>query len=374
MSRRPRVLTIVGTRPEVIKLSRVIPALDHAVDHVLLHTGQNYDYALHKVFFDDLGLRPPDHQLACARATPIETIAAVLVDVDRVLEAEKPDAVLIYGDTNSAMAAIAVKKRGIPLFHMEAGNRSFDQRVPEELNRTLVDHLSDVNMTITEHARRYLLAEGLPAERVVCVGSSMREVLDHYAPRIEESDILDRLGLTGDDFFLVSVHREENVDDEWRLRSIVDALMELRRRHGLRTIVSTHPRTRDRLSRFGVEADGIEFLAPLGFFDYVRLQKAARCVLSDSGTITEEAALLGLRAITIRDAHERPEGPDAGVLIKAPVDTDRIVTAVDVALQAPAGVPTDVAAYAPAHVSRAVTFVILSNIDYVNRVVWHRSL
>ncbi len=370
---RPRVLTIVGTRPELIKLSSVIPALDRATDHVLVHTGQNYDRELNQVFFEELEIRPPDHVLDCARPSAVATIAAVLVEVDGVLEAERPDAVLIYGDTNSAMAAISVKKRQIPLFHMEAGNRCFDQRVPEELNRKIVDHLSDVNMTISEHARRYLIAEGSPPERVVRVGSSMPEVLERFSAQIEGSRVLEELDLSARGYFLASVHREENVDRENRLREIVEALRELHRKHHLPVIVSTHPRTLERLRTFGfdLEEEGLRFLKPLGFFAYVKLQQEARCVLSDSGTITEEAAILGFPAVTLRDAHERPEGTDAGVLIKAPIQRDAIAHAVEVmmTLERPGNPVPD---YQPSRVSDTVVAVILSHIDYVNRVVWQR--
>ena len=372
MAKRPKVLTIVGTRPELIKLSLVIKALDGAAEHVLAHTGQNFDYELNEVFFKELEIRKPDHFLGCARGSAVETIAAVVTEVDKILEQEKPDAVLIYGDTNSAIAAIAVKKRQIPLFHMEAGNRSFDQRVPEELNRKIVDHLSDINMTITEHARRYLLSEGLPPERVVKVGSSMREVLEKFAKSIDGSDVLKRLKLKTRGYFLVSSHREENVDKPERLGEIIAALEELHEQHDVPVIFSTHPRTYKRLEAFGFDTSGrggIHFMKPLGFFDYVKLQKNALCVLSDSGTITEEAAILKFPAITLRDAHERPEGTDVGVLIKAPIEKDAIVNAVDVTLQR--GERHDeVADYAYRNVSDTAVAVILSNIDYVNRVIW----
>lgn len=370
MSHRPKVLTIVGTRPELIKLSLVIKALDDATNHVLVHTGQNFDYELNQVFFDELGIRKPDYFLDCARGSAVETIASVLVEADKVLDAEKPDAVLIYGDTNSAISAIAVKKRKIPLFHMEAGNRSFDQRVPEELNRKIVDHLSDINMTLTEHARRYLLAEGLPPERVIKTGSSMPEILGQFEGDIERSDVLDRLGLDPQGYFLVSIHREENVDTQERLQEIIDALHQVAEAHDKPVYVSVHPRTRKRLESFQIEATGhLHFMSPLGFIDYIKMQKNAACVLSDSGTITEEAALLGFRAITLRDAHERPEGTDAGVLIKAPIQKDAIVTAVDVTLKR--AFPRDpVPDYAAMRLSDTVVAVILSNIDYINRVVW----
>lgn len=372
---KPKIMTVVGTRPELIKLSLVIKALDRSTNHVLAHTGQNFDYELNEVFFKDLGIRKPDHFLNCARPTAVETIASVMVEVDRVLEKEKPDAVLIYGDTNSALSAIPAKKRQIPIFHMEAGNRSFDQRVPEELNRKIVDHLSDINMTITEHARRYLLDEGLPPERVVKTGSCMPEIFARYRDQIDRSDVLNSLGLKKSQYFLVSTHREENVDRPERLNEIVTALREIHALYQLPVVISTHPRTRKRLDAFGIdlEQEGLTFMKPLGFFDYVQLQKHARCVLSDSGTITEEAGILRFPAITLRDAHERPEGTDAGVLIKAPIKKDAILNAVDVTISRDVNAYDVVADYTLQHVSDTVVAVILSNIDYVNRVVWRKS-
>lgn len=374
MASKPKILTVVGTRPELIKLSLVIRALDGATRHVLVHTGQNFDYELNEVFFKELQIRKPDHFLGCAKPTAIETIASVMTEVDKILEREKPDAVLIYGDTNSAMAAVPAKKRQIPLFHMEAGNRCFDQRVPEELNRKVVDHLSDINMTITEHARRYLLSEGLPAERVLKIGSCMPEVLAKFDGAIDKSDALKRLGLTAGKYFLVSAHREENVDREDRLKEIISALTELHAKYSFPVVISTHPRTRKRLDAFGIdlEQSGLTFMKPLGFFDYVKLQKSAACVLSDSGTITEESAILKFPAVTLRDAHERPEGTDVGVLIKAPIQKDAIVNAVDVTMaRGPSRDP--VADYSFLNVADTVVAVILSNIDYVNRVVWRKS-
>jgi UDP-N-acetylglucosamine 2-epimerase len=368
---RPRVMTVVGTRPELIKLSLVIKALDKATEHILVHTGQNFDYELNEVFFKELDIRKPDYFLGCAKATAIETIASVLVDVDRTLEKVKPDALLIYGDTNSAMSAIPAKKRQIPVFHMEAGNRCFDQRVPEELNRKIVDHLSDINMTITEHARRYLLAEGLPADRVFKIGSNMPEVLAKFGAQIDASDALTKLGLKPQQYFVVSAHREENVDREDRLKEIVEALRDVQKKYQLPVIVSTHPRTQKRLDAFKIEQSGLQFMKPLGFFDYVKLQKNAKCVISDSGTITEESAILKFPAITLRDAHERPEGTEVGVLIKAPIRREAIVNAVDVTVAR--GPHRDqVADYSMQHVSDTVVAIILSNIDTINRIVWKK--
>ena len=374
MAHKPRVLTIVGTRPELIKLSLVIKALDRATDHVLVHTGQNFDYELNEVFFRELEIRKPDHFLSCARPSAVETIAAVMVEVDKILEKEKPDAVLIYGDTNSAMAAIPAKKRQVPVFHMEAGNRCFDQRVPEELNRKIVDHLSDINMTITEHARRYLLAEGLSPERVIKTGSCMPEILEKFKKQIESSDALSRLQLKPRSYFVVSAHREENVDRPERLGEIVAALKELKSTYKLPIIFSTHPRTRKRLEAFGMgqDEDGLTYMKPLGFFDYVKLQMNAKCVLSDSGTIAEESGILNFPAVTLRDAHERPEGTDVGVLIKAHINKDAIVNAVNVTVTR--GPRLDaVADYTVRSVSETVVAVVLSNIDYVNRIVWKKA-
>ena len=371
-------MTIVGTRPELIKMSRVIPALDAVFDHVLVHTGQNFDFELNQVFFDDLGIRRPDHFLQAAGETPIETIAQVLTRTDRVLESEAPEAVLIYGDTNSCLAVIAAKRRKIPIFHMEAGNRCFDARVPEEINRRIVDHTSDVNLVLTEQARRYLLAEGLPADRVFKVGSHMQEVLDHARPGIEASDVLARLGLEKDRYILVSAHREENVDRPDKLSGLLEALNALAAEHAMPVIVSTHPRTRQRLADLGdpAETPEIRFLPPFGFFDYVRLELDAFCVVSDSGTIAEEAALLHLPAVTIREAHERPEGQDAGAVVVASrmtaedvAEAVRIVRAThDPANRGFGRVPD----YEAGQVSAKVVRIVAGYIDVVNRLVWSK--
>lgn len=367
-------MTIVGTRPELIKMCCVIEQLDRETEHVLVHTGQNYDYELNQVFFDDLGIRKPNYFLNAAGATAVETIANTIVKTDQILESESPDAVLIYGDTNSGLAVISAKRRKVPVFHMEAGNRCFDQRVPEELNRKVIDHLSDVNMVLTEHARRYLLAEGLPGERIFKTGSHLEEVLEQFGPKIEASKALDELGLEKGGYFLVSSHREENVDDPARREALIETLNVLAGRYRLPIIFSTHPRTRHRLDAFaGPRVDPlVRFLKPFGFSDYVRLQKDARCVLSDSGTITEEASLLGLRAVNLRDAHERPEGMDAGVLIMCGVRANSVLDAVRVTLGRPPAEPRRVADYRGGSVSEKVVNIVLSYIDYVNRTVWSK--
>lgn len=372
-----KVLTIVGTRPELIKMSRVIAAFDAHTEHTLCHTGQNFDYELNQVFFDELGIRKPDFFLEAAGATPVETIAQVLTRADDVMAQVRPDAVLLYGDTNSCLAVIAAKRRKIPVFHMEAGNRCFDQRVPEELNRKVVDHLSDVNMTLTEHARRYLLAEGLPAERVMKVGSHMQEVLDHFRPQIGASRALEEMGLAQGKYFLVSAHREENVDTPENLRNLLDSLNGLAEAHGFDVVVSTHPRTRQRLDALGdLQAHAkIRFLKPFGFFGYVKLQLGAACVLSDSGTITEEASLLNLPSVTIRNAHERPEGMDEGTLIMCGLKRAQVLDSVRVAMAQHAGGARPAALvpdYNSGLVSLKVLNIVLSYIDYVNRVVWQK--
>jgi UDP-N-acetylglucosamine 2-epimerase (non-hydrolysing) len=377
--KRLKVMTVVGTRPELIKLSRVIAALERHTDHVLVHTGQNYDHELNQIFFDELGIRKPDHLLSVGGQGVAQVIADVIVKADAVLERERPDALLLYGDTNSCLCVIAAKRRKIPVFHMEAGNRCFDQRVPEELNRKLVDHLSDVNMPLTEHARRYLLAEGLRPETVIKTGSTMNEVLNHHASGIAASQVLATLGLAQGGYFVVSVHREENVDDPARLAGILETLRALAGRWRLPLVVSTHPRTRSRLEALaggtqGLENHGVRFLKPFGFPDYVKLQQHARCVLSDSGTITEESALLGFPAVTLREAHERPEGMDAGTLVMSGLSTERVLQAVEVVTsRGPAeraGLPPD---YLEPNVSMKVVQIILSYVDYVNRTVWRKA-
>jgi UDP-N-acetylglucosamine 2-epimerase (non-hydrolysing) len=369
-----KVATIVGTRPELIKLSRVIAELDRSVAHVLIHTGQNYDYELNEVFFRDLEIRKPDHFLDVVGATLGATIGNVIARSYATLQQEHPDALLVLGDTNSCLSVIAAKRLKIPIFHMEAGNRCFDERVPEEVNRRIVDHTSDVNLVYTEHARRYLLAEGLRPEQVIKTGSPMREVLSHYRARIESSDVTSRLGLTAGEFFLVSAHREENVDSERNLADLLQSLRALTARFQLPIIFSTHPRTQKRLEAAGVDTAGaaVPFLKPLGFFDYVKLQTTASCVLSDSGTITEESSILGFPAVTLREAHERPEGMDVGTLIMCGLKADSVIAAVEVVRRhADEGKRFRPAPdYEADDVSAKVVRIILSYTDYVNRRVW----
>lgn len=370
-----KVMTLVGTRPELIKMSRLIAELDAQVDHVLVHSGQNYDYELNQVFFDDLGIRKPDHFLEVAGETAAKTIASIIEKADDVLVLEKPDAILLYGDTNTCLAVIAAKRRKVPVFHMEAGNRCFDQRVPEELNRKVLDHLSDINMVLTEHARRYLIAEGIRPETIIKTGSHMCEVLEHYMPQIEKSDVLERLGLNGGKFFVVSAHREENVDTPENLQDLVDTLNALAEKYRMPVIVSTHPRTRKRLDLLqGAIFDPlIQFSKAFGFFDYVKLQMGAACVISDSGTITEEASLLNLPAITIRDAHERPEGMDVGTLVMSGLKKERVLEAIQVVMSQHEGAGARMRVvddYQTGPVSKQVTRVVLSYVDYINRTVW----
>jgi UDP-N-acetylglucosamine 2-epimerase (non-hydrolysing) len=373
-----KVMTLVGTRPELIKMSRVIAELDRQVNHVLVHSGQNYDYELNQVFFDDLEIRKPDHFLGAAGDTAAQTIAEVIAKADAVFELERPDALLLYGDTNTCLAVIAAKRRKIPVFHMEAGNRCFDQRVPEELNRKVLDHLSDINLVLTEHARRYLIAEGIRPETIIKTGSHMHEVLDYYRPKIEASDVLAREGLEAGRFFIVSTHREENVDTPDNLRDLLDTLRALADEYGFPLIVSTHPRTRKRLEALGesLEHPLIRFVKPFGLLDYIKLQMNAFCVLSDSGTITEEASLLNLPAVTLRNAHERPEGMDQGTLIMSGLKKDSVLAAVRVITsqhQTGARVIPLVPDYEGGPVSLQVVRVVLSYTDYVNRTVWRKD-
>lgn len=374
-----KVMTIVGTRPELIKMSRVIAELDQHTKHVLVHTGQNYDYELNQLFFEDLGIRKPDHFLEAVGDNAAQTIARVIEKADGVMESEKPDAVMLYGDTNSCLAVIAAKRRKIPVFHMEAGNRCFDQRVPEELNRKVLDHLSDINLVLTEHARRYLIAEGIRPETIIKTGSHMREVLDYYMPKIESSNVLKRMGLDKGRYFIVSAHREENVDSPQNLRDMLDTLNALADEYDIPVIVSTHPRTQKRLDAldFGKLNPRVQFLKPFGFCDYVRLQIDALCVVSDSGTITEEGSLLNLPAITIRNAHERPEGMDVGTLIMAGLKKDRVLDAVRVIISQYDGerrTTAPVADYETPNVSKQILRVVMSYTDYVNRTVWSKPV
>lgn len=370
-----KVMTIVGTRPEIIKLSRVIAELERYTQHVLVHTGQNYDYELNEVFFNELGIKKPDYFLNAAGQNAAVTIGNVIAKSDEVMAEVKPDAVLLYGDTNSCLSVISAKRRKIPVFHMEAGNRCFDQRVPEEINRKIVDHLSDINMTLTEHARRYLIAEGIGAETVIKTGSSMLEVLNFYHDKINASDVLARLDLKPKDFFIVSTHREENVDSGQNFADLLASMNALAKHYGKRIIVSTHPRTRNKLESLKQQQFDslIEFMKPMGFFDYICLQKNAFCAISDSGTITEESSILGFPAITIRHAHERPEGMDEGTLIMSGLKSADILNAVDVVTSQwqrnPGGIKI-VKDYNVDNVSQKVVRIILSYTDYINRTVW----
>ena len=370
-----KIMTIVGTRPEIIKLSCVIPELDKYCEHILVHTGQNYDFELNEVFFSEMGIRKPDHFLEAAGETAAVTIGNVIAKSDALMEELGPDAVLLYGDTNSCLSVISAKRRKIPVFHMEAGNRCFDERVPEEINRKVVDHLSDINLTLTEHARRYLIAEGLGPETVIKVGSSMGEILARYKNEIDCSGVLARLGLESNDFFVVSTHREENVDSPQNFSNLLDSLNAIAKVYGKKIIVSTHPRTRKKLESIdrGGFSSLIEFVRPLGFFDYIALQKNAFCTISDSGTITEESSLLRFPAITIRQAHERPEGMDEGALIMSGLKSADVLDAIEIVTKQYAedqGSIRLVSDYAVDNVSKKVVRIIASYTGYVNRTVW----
>jgi UDP-N-acetyl-L-fucosamine synthase len=371
------VMTVVGTRPEIIRLSRVMARLDHYTRHVLVHTGQNYDHELNKIFFDELGLRPPDYDLGAVGATAAQTVGKLIAAVDEVLEKEKPEALLVLGDTNSCLAVIAAKKRRIPVFHMEAGNRCFDERVPEESNRRLVDHLSDINLPYSDLAREHLLREGIPPQRVIKTGSPMYEVLHHYLPQIEKSEVLQKLGLQEGRYFLVSCHREENVDSEVHLAKLVQVLNGLAEHFEERVIVSTHPRTRKRMDASGARLDArVELLKPLGLPDYVALQRQSHAVLSDSGTITEESSILNFPALNIREAHERPEGMEEAAVMLTGLELERVLQALEILREQPRGegrLFPIVADYHVPNVSEKVVRIILSYTDYVNRFVWHKT-
>ena len=374
-----KVMTIVGTRPEIIKLSRVINELDRFTNQVIVHTGQNFDYELNEIFFNQLHIRKPDYFLDAAGTNASETIAKVITKSDEVMEKEKPDAVLLYGDTNSCLSVISAKKRKIPIFHMEAGNRCFDQRVPEEINRKIVDHLSDINMPLSEHARRYLLDEGLRPETIIKTGSPMREVLEFHEKDIENSDILEREGLQKEEYFIVSTHREENVDSEKNFADLLDSLNAIVEKYQKKVIVSTHPRTRKKLEAIGFVNNNpmVEFMKPFGFLEYIKLQMNAFCVISDSGTITEESSILKFPAITVRQAHERPEGMDEASVIMTGLKKETILNAIDV-VTSHHGEGNDtihpITDYAPDNVSKKVVRIILSYTDYINRTVWHKEL
>lgn len=368
-----KVMTVVGTRPEIIRLSAVIKKLDQseAIDHVLVHTGQNYDYELNEVFFKDLDLRKPDYFLDAAKGTPMETIGNVLIKIDPILEKERPDAFLVLGDTNSCLCAIAAKRRHIPIFHMEAGNRCFDQRVPEETNRKIVDHIADINLTYSDIAREYLVSEGFPADRIIKTGSPMYEVIHSKMDAINQSDILERLGLDEDQYFVVSAHREENIDSDKKFFNLVDSLNAIAEIYKLPLVFSTHPRTRKRIESLGIEFNPlIRTLKPLGFIDYVKLQMHARAVLSDSGTISEEASILGLRALNIREAHERPEAMEEAAVMMVGLKKERILQGLTILETQRKGTLRLVSDYSMPNVSDKVLRIFLSYTDYVNRVVW----
>ena len=372
-----KVATVFGTRPEIIRLSRVMAKLDRYCDHVTVHTGQNYDYELNEVFFRDLGIRAPDHFLNAAGSTSAETIGKVIVAVDKVLAEIKPDALLVLGDTNSCMAVIPAKRRKIPVFHMEAGNRCFDQRVPEEINRRIVDHTADINLTYSSIAREYLLREGLPPDMVIKTGSPMFEVLTHHRADIEGSDALQRLGLTAGQFFVVSVHREENVDSDVNFGKLVTVLNTIAERFGLPIIVSTHPRTQKRVDAMGVRFhEKVRLLKPLGFRDYVKLQLESRATLSDSGTINEESSILNFPALNIREAHERPEGMEEASVMMVGLEAERVLQGLAVLADQPRGeerLLRQVGDYSMPNVSDKVLRIIHSYTDYVNRVVWRAN-
>ncbi|MHB1456381.1 MAG: non-hydrolyzing UDP-N-acetylglucosamine 2-epimerase [Armatimonadota bacterium] len=371
-----RVMTIVGTRPEVIRLSRIIALLDQHSEHLLVHTGQNYDYELNGIFFDELAIRQPDFFLNAAGATTAETIGQIIAGCDKVMREQLPEAVLILGDTNSALSAYSAKRLKIPVFHMEAGNRCFDERVPEEINRKVVDHISDINLPYSRISREYLLREGLPPDRVIVTGSPMYEVLTYYRPQIDASDVLQRLGLSDQTYFVVSAHREENIDSPAQFTKLVQVLTYLAQTFGLRVIFSTHPRTRKRIEAENVVfPEQIELLKPLGFYDYVKLQLHARAVLSDSGTITEESSILNFPALNIREMHERPEGMEEGAVMLVGLDWPRIQQSLALLATQNRGEQRDlriICDYAISNVSAKIVRIILSYTDYVNRVVWHK--
>jgi UDP-N-acetylglucosamine 2-epimerase (non-hydrolysing) len=372
-----KVMTIVGTRPEIIKLCRVMHELDQHANHIVVHSGQNYDYELNEIFFQQLGIRKPDYFLDAVGDSVAQTIGNVIARADEVMEKELPDAILLLGDTNSCLSAISAKRRKVPIFHMEAGNRCFDLRVPEEINRKIVDHISDINMTYTEHARRYLLAEGLRPETVIKTGSPMKEVLGYYQSQILASVVLEELKVKTGEYFLVSAHREENVDSSENFANLLDTLNAIAVKYERPIIFSTHPRTRKKLEDRGTAGldSRIQFLKPLGLFDYVKLQMHAKCVVSDSGTITEESSILNFPAVTIRQAHERPEGMDEGTLIMCGLQSERVMESIDVVVSQ---FSQDhrcfrvVQDYDTDNVSQKVTRIVLSYTDYINRTVWKK--
>jgi UDP-N-acetylglucosamine 2-epimerase (non-hydrolysing) len=372
-----KVMTVVGTRPEIIRLSRVLAKLDEHCDHVLVHTGQNYDYELNQIFFDDLGIRKPDHFLNAAGGSAAETIGRIIAAIDGVLVSEGPEALLVLGDTNSCLSVIPAKRRKVPIFHMEAGNRCFDMRVPEEINRRIVDHTADINLTYSSIAREYLLSEGLPPDQIIKTGSPMAEVLAHYRERIEASDVLGRLGLEEDQFFVVSAHREENIDSGVNFGKLVRVLNTVAETYGLPVIVSTHPRTQKRVDAAGAQFQGnVQLLKPLGFTDYNKLQVSAKAVLSDSGTINEESSIMNFPALNLREAHERPEGMEEAAVMMVGLEVERVVQALAILESQPRGqhrLLRQVYDYSMPNVSDKVLRIIHSYTDYVNRVVWRKG-
>jgi UDP-N-acetylglucosamine 2-epimerase (non-hydrolysing) len=379
MKTKLKVMTVVGTRPEIIRLSRVMAALDasEAIEHIIVHTGQNYDYELNQIFFDDLQIRKPDFFLNAAGATATETVGQILIKIDPLLEAEKPDAFMVLGDTNSCLCAIPAKKRQIPIFHMEAGNRCFDQRVPEETNRKIVDHISDINLTYSDIAREYLLREGISADRIIKTGSPMFEVLNHYLPAIESSDVLQRLGLEEGEFFVVSAHREENINNEKNFLGLMESLNQIADKYNYPIIVSTHPRTRNMIDKKNIQMHkNVQFLKPLGFKDYNALQMRSFAVLSDSGTISEESSTLNFRALNIRDAHERPEAMEEASVMMVGLNPERIMQGLVQLQYQKTGKERNfrpVADYSMPNVSDKMVRIILSYTDYINRVVWRKK-
>ncbi|GAB1462409.1 non-hydrolyzing UDP-N-acetylglucosamine 2-epimerase [Pedobacter sp.] len=376
MKSKLKVMTVVGTRPEIIRLARVMAALDRseAIEHLIVHTGQNYDYELNQIFFDDLGIRKPDFFLDAAGATATETVGQILIKIDPLLEQQKPDAFLVLGDTNSCLCAIPAKKRHIPIFHMEAGNRCFDQRVPEETNRKIVDHVSDINLTYSDIAREYLLREGLPADRIIKTGSPMFEVLNHYMPSIESSDVLERLGLEKHKYFVVSSHREENISSERNFMGLMESLNTIAEKYGYPIIVSTHPRTQNMINAKKIEMrPEVQLLKPMGFNDYNALQLHSYAVLSDSGTISEESSILNFPALNLRDAHERPEAMEETSVMMVGMNKERILQALVQLQYQERGSKRNfrrVADYSMPNVSEKVVRIIISYVDYIKRVVW----
>lgn len=370
-------MTIVGTRPEIIKLSRVIAELDKFTEHILVHTGQNFDYELNEIFFEELEIRKPNFFLNAVGKNASETIANVIVKSDQLIEEIKPDGLLLYGDTNSCLSVISAKRRKIPIFHMEAGNRCFDLRVPEEINRKIVDHLSDINLPLSEHARRYLIAEGIKPDSIIKIGSPMREVLEYHKKSFANSDVLSREGLIKNDYFIISAHREENIDNEKNFNKLLASFVAIEEKFNKKIIISTHPRTRNKLDSIGFTNlnSKIRFLKPFGFIDYIKLQQNAYCVISDSGTITEESSILNFPAITIRESHERPEGMDSGTLIMSGLDVDSIISSINIVVSQyhenmnSIRIVND---YSDDNVSKKIVRIIQSYVGFVNRNVWKK--